>query len=246
MLRHTLYAFLLILVPALAAAEGLMDRFKERAAETYQRGSDLVKDGAVRGKELTEQGVDKGAELTEKGVEYGKQFADDTSQHFNRQGTPAEIRAAVDQMAIDTLDRLFENDPEAHVLFDRSSGYAVFDVRQVSVGVAAGYGYGVAVDNDGDQRIYMKMATGGVGVSYGFGGFASELVVLFEDAEAFRRFVDVGFSAGAEASGMAGEERTELSARFRDGLAFYRVTKKGLNVAAALTGTRFWPDEALN
>ncbi len=240
-----LIALLLISLPALAAAEGLLDRIKQGAATTYERGSELVKEGAAQGKELTEKGVQQGTELTGKGVAYGKQFADDTVEHFDRRGTPEEIRAGVDKMAIDTLDELFANDPEAHLLFDRSAGYAVFAVRQVTVGLAAGYGYGVAVGVNGDST-YMKMATGGVGVNYGVGGFASNLVVLFEDEEAYRRFVELGFSASAEASGTAGDDRTELATHFENGVAFYRVTKKGLNVAASLTGTRFWPDESLN
>lgn len=241
--------YTLLLLPVLprgAGAEGLWDRVKERAARTYERGGDLVKEGADKGGALIKKGVEVGGEVTEKGLEAGKQMVDDTANHFNREGTPEEIRARVDKMAFDTLDQLFSEDPEAQLLFDSGYGYAVFEVRQVSLTVTAGYGYGVAVSGDGTQRAYMKMVTGGLGFSKGVGGYASQWVILFEDEEAFRGFVEQGFDASAEATGLAATEQANLAARYRQGVAFYRVTKGGLLVAATVTGTRFWPDPELN
>jgi lipid-binding SYLF domain-containing protein len=230
---------LLLALPHGTSAEGLWDRVKEGAARTYERSGELVKEGADKGLEV-------GGELAEKGLQAGKEAVGDAAGHFYREGTSEDIRARVDKLAFDTLDRLFGDDPEAHLLFDSGYGYAVFEVRQVSLTVTAGYGYGVAVGADGSQRVYMKMATGGVGFSKGVGGFASEWVVLFEDEEAFRGFVEQGFDASAEATGLVGTEQAGLAARYRQGTAFYRVTKGGLMVAAAVTGTRFWPDPGLN
>ena len=230
---------LLLALPLGAPAEGLWDRVKEGAARTYERSGELVKEGAAKGGTLIKQGA-------EKGLEAGKQVVDDTADHFIRDGTPEEIRARVDKRAFDALDQLFSDDPEAQLLFDSGYGYAVFEVRQVSLTVTAGYGYGVAVSADGTRRIYMKMATGGVELSKGVGGFASQWVVLFEDEAAFSGFVEQGFDASAEATGMAGDEQIDLSARYREGVAFYRVTKGALRLAATLTGTRFWPDDSLN
>lgn len=240
-----------LLVPALAAApwveaQGLWDQVKEGATRTYERGGELVKEGAQTGRDWATKGLDVGKALTDKGVEVGKQSVEDTINHFDRKGTPEEIRAQIDQMAFDTLDRLFSDDPEAHLLFDTGFGYGVFDVRQVSFTVTAGYGYGVAVGADEAERIYMKVATGGLEVSAGVGGFVSQWVVLFEDESAFRRFVEQGYDASAEAVGLAGPEQADLSARYQEGVSFYRVTKAGLKLAATVSGTRFWPDAELN
>ncbi|MGE5154384.1 MAG: hypothetical protein ACM3ST_10235 [Bdellovibrio bacteriovorus] len=230
---------LLILLAGLlappATGQGLWDKVKSGA----EKGGAVLKEGAGKGLEL-------GGELTKRGLEAGKDAVDDTLDHFYRDGTPDEIRARVDQMAYDTLDALFARDPEAHLLFDAGFGYAVFEVRQVSMTVVAAYGYGVAVSRDGDRRLYMKMASGGVEVSKGVGGLASQWVVLFEDQAAFGAFVTEGFDASAEASGTLGGERAELGTRYRKGLAFYRITEAGLRVAASLSGIRFWSDEALN
>ncbi len=52
--------------------------------------------------------------------------------------------------------------------------------------------------------------------------------------------------AGAEVGAMAGEEKELLALRFNEGKAVFVLTGKGWKVAAKLTGSRSWPDEALN
>ena len=224
-----------LLSPPLATAGDLWDKVKSGA----EKGGTVLKQGA-------EKGLEVGGAVTKRGIEAGKGAVEDTVGHFYRGGTPEEIRARVDGMAFDTLDRLFADDPEANLLFDSGHGYAVFEVRQVSLTVVAGYGYGLAVSHDGSRRIYMKMASAGVEVSKGVGGFVSQWVVLFQDEAALDAFVTEGFDASAEASGTLGKERAELGTRYRQGVAFYRVTEGGLRLAASLSGTRFWPDDGLN
>jgi lipid-binding SYLF domain-containing protein len=60
-------------------------------------------------------------------------------------------------MAEKTLSQLFAEQPASRELFDRSAGFAVFDTREASFYVVAGYGRGVAVDRRNDSRTYMKM-----------------------------------------------------------------------------------------
>lgn len=224
-----------LLWPSLTGAEGLWDKVKSGA----QMGGTVLKEGAGKGLGL-------GGELAKQGLEAGTGAVEDTVGHFYRDGTREEVRSRVDQMVFDTLDRLFADDPEAHLLFDSGYGYAVLEVRQVSMTVLAGYGYGVAVSQDGSRRSYMKMASGGVEISKGTGEFVSQWVVLLADQAAFDAFVSEGFDASAEASGTLGRERAELATRYRTGAAFYRVTEGGLRLAASLSGTRFWSDGWLN
>jgi hypothetical protein len=100
--------------------------------------------------------------------------------------------------------------------------------------------------HDDIEGTYMKMATGGLGFSYGMGGFASELVVLFEDEAAFTRFSEQGFEVSAEARGSALVEDAGLTKSFGRGVSIYRLTGSGLKLEATLFGTGFWPDETLN
>jgi hypothetical protein len=225
----------LAICPSLAAAEGLWSGLKAGAGSAYERGRALSLEALATGADLAARGLDHALTVTE-----------DASAFFIREGTPDEQRAMVDDLAFGTLDRLFAADPEVHSLFDRSFGWAVFTVRQIAAGATGGYGYGLAMRRDETERIYMKMATGGVGFSYGMGGFASELVVLFEDEAAFTRFVEQGFEVSGEARGSVAGERVDLAKPFSRGVSVYRVTESGLRLEATLFGTRFWPDEALN
>lgn len=229
----------LILMPGLfvplAAEEALWDRVRS-GAET---AGTALEEGA-------EKGLEFGGAFTRRGLKAGKAAVDDTVGHFYREGTPAEIRARVDSMAYATLDRLFAQDPEAHVLFGSGYGYGVFEVRQLSLTVLAGYGYGVVASIDGSRRTYMKMARGGLELSKGVGGSAAQWVVLFVDRGAFDAFIDEGFDASAEASGTLGKEELALATRYREGVFFYRVTEGGLRLAVSLSGTRFWSDDRLN
>ncbi len=226
---------ILALGPSVTAAEGLWSGLKAGAGSAYERGRSLSLDALAAGADLAAKGIDRTRRATE-----------DTSAFLLREGTPEEQRAFVDGLAFGTLDRLFSTDPETHVLFDRSFGWAAFTVRQIAVGATAGYGFGLAMRRDETERIYMKMATGGVGFSYGMGGFASELVVLLEDEAAFTRFVVEGFEVSAEARSSVGGESADVAKPFGRGISIYRVTESGMRLEATLFGTRFWPDEALN
>jgi hypothetical protein len=59
-------------------------------------------------------------------------------------------------------------------------------------------GRGVAVKAKSGSRVYMKMATAGAGLSFGLGGFASQLVILFQNSSEFAKFVAQGLDATAK------------------------------------------------
>jgi lipid-binding SYLF domain-containing protein len=162
--------------------------------------------------------------------------------------TNEQTRAKLDAMADETLVRLFAEQPEAAELFELSAGYAVFDTRKlVLFGLAAGAGRGVAVSRTEDpRRIYMNMATGGVGMSLGLGGFETQVAILFKDVWDFDEFVAMGYDATAEAGSMFGDEKAEIGVRFVDGRAIFVLTKQGWKVSATAAGTRYWADQTLN
>jgi hypothetical protein len=230
-----LLALCLMTAPVLTHAEISLDSLKEGAAKAAKAVGDATK-GAV----------DAAGEATGKASDAVKETVESTEKSLSDEATPQETRAKLDAMAEATLQRLFAEEAGSRALFDRSAGYAVFDKREASFYVVAGYGRGVAVDVGSGARVYMKMATTGAGLGFGLGGFASQLVILFEDSASFRRFVEQGLDATAGVETMAGEEREQLGVRFDDGKAVFVLTGKGWKVAAKLTGSRYWPDEALN
>ena len=92
-------------------------------------------------------------------------------------------------MARETLDRLFQANPETKELFEISKGYVVLENMKVALGVSGEGGSGGAFD--------MEMGTGLVGFDPGDERY--RVVVLFETGEAFDNFVEMGWHADVPA-----------------------------------------------
>jgi lipid-binding SYLF domain-containing protein len=150
-------------------------------------------------------------------------------------------------MEAEILARLLAENDQAAAMFEKSAGYAAFDMRQVTIfPVSGGYGRGVAVSHDGSERTYMEMGTGGMGAAFGIGGFASQFVIMFETPIDFDRFVTNGYDAAADAGMMAGEDRASETVQFSEGRSTFVLGKTGWRVNANLTGTKYWRDADLN
>ncbi len=236
MMRNKLfYVLLLVLAPTAGNAGFSFDKITEGASKAA---------GAIG--EATGNAVDAVGEAAGKATDAASDSIDSTKKSLRDEATPQATRAKLDTMAEKTLARLFSEQPQSRALFDQSSGYAVFDMREASFYVVAGYGRGVAVNQDTDFRIYMKMATTGAGLSFGLGGWESQLVILFQSNADLENFTKNGHDATAEAGAMAGDDKEQLSHRFNEGKAVFILTKKGWKIGAKLTGSRYWPDDELN
>ena len=232
---HTLFALLFLIAAGSVNAQLSLDGMKERASKA----------GKAVG-ETTGSAVRAVGAATGKATDAAKETVESTKKDLRDEATPEATRAKLDAMAETTLARLFADRPDSRELFERSVGYALFDTREASFYVVAGYGRGVAVDRRDDSRIYMKMAKTGAGLSFGFGGFDSQLVILFQDGGKFAEFLSKGLDASAQVSTMAGKKKDELALQFTEGRAVFVLTKEGWKIAAKLTGSRYWPDDELN
>jgi len=216
-------------------AESLLGGLREKGAKAIDQAGEAAGNAAEAVGEATDAVVDRASDTVES-----------AQQDLRDEATPAETRAKLEGMADATLQRLFTDEPDSRALFDKSIGYAVFDTRQVSYGVAAGYGRGVAVERSTAKHTYMKIGSAGAGVSFGLGGFDTQIVILFETQAAFYKFITQGIDATAEAGTMVGEEQEQLALRFEQSRAMFVLTQKGWKVSARLTGTKYWPDAELN
>ena len=152
--------------------------------------------------------------------------------------------AKIDEMADEALEKLFTEHPRAKDLYGKAYGWAAFDNLKLAVGVSGGGGNGVAVDKQTDERTYMKMGTGGVGL--GIGANKYQIVFLFQDETTFSNFVTKGWQADAGATAAAGESAAEVKTDFVNGLAIYQMTEKGLMLNADIAGTKYWKNKKLN
>jgi lipid-binding SYLF domain-containing protein len=153
-------------------------------------------------------------------------------------------RGAIDQIAVDTMTRLFEEDPKARELYRQAYGYAVFDNVKVSVLITGGGGVGVAIEKGSSRKTYMKMATGGLNL--GLGGQSYQVVLLFQDETTFNDFIEKGWQAEAGANAVAGKKGANAEASFTHGLAVYQLTSAGAMLQADITGTKYWKHRKLN
>lgn len=173
-------------------------------------------------------------------------FADKDKEGSDKKAAKIEAKQKkIDKMADRTIDKLLDTSPAAKTLHDKAYGYAVFSVVKVAVGVTGGGGEGVAqTKGSTPDPVYMKMATGGIGL--GLGGQKYRTVFLFETEKAFNYFVDHGWQADAEANAAAGTEGANAAATFSNGVAVFQMTDKGLIANVDVSGTKYWKDDALN
>ncbi len=163
-------------------------------------------------------------------------------------GTPAQQRESILAMKNEVLSELYRQKPDVKQQIANAPGYAVFSSANVNVVLASfGGGYGVARDNRSGKYTYMKMGEVGVGLGLGVKDF--RLVFVFHDATAMRRFIEKGWSLGAQAdaAAKASDKGAATGGEITvDNMTIYQITESGLALQATIKGTHFWKDEALN
>jgi lipid-binding SYLF domain-containing protein len=157
--------------------------------------------------------------------------------------TLAERRQEILDMSKGTVDALRKNE-SAKTLIDDAYGHAVFDTTKGGFIVTGAGGTGVAMRRNGSSPVYMHMGAGGVGLGAGLENY--KLVILFENEDVYKRFIDGEWSAGTSAQAAAGRDGAAVVGKFNNGVAVYHLTDKGLIAQADVTGVRFWPSDRLN
>jgi lipid-binding SYLF domain-containing protein len=161
---------------------------------------------------------------------------------------PAEQRAAIQAMKDEVLADIYRDKPDVRQQVASAPGYAVFSNANVNLILASfGGGYGVARDNRSGKQTYMKMGEVGVGLGLGVKDF--RLLFVFHDEAAMRRFIDKGWSLGAQADAAAKASDKGVAAGGEitvDNMTIYQLTESGIALQATIKGTHFWKDDALN
>lgn len=158
-------------------------------------------------------------------------------------------RADANQMAQETLQRLYKVQPNARSAVAKAAGYAVFSAFGTKILVAGGgSGNGIAVDNRSKRVVYMKMVEAQAGLGMGVKKY--RLVWVFEKASDLDAFVNSGWELGAQASAAAklgkdgGAYAGALS--IRPGVWLYQLTDDGLALELTAKGTKYYKDDKLN
>jgi len=119
----------------------------------------------------------------------------------------------------------------------QSYGYALFpEVAKGGLGVGAAYGRGVVYEQGGHVG-YAELTQASLGLQVG--GFAYQLLVVFDDRAALERFKQGRLDFSADASGVVLKTGYVAHVRFIEGLSVFARPVGGAMWEAALGGQRF-------
>ena len=163
--------------------------------------------------------------------------------------TPAQKRDYVLQMKNNTLAELYADKPYAKELIENSAGYAVFsNFNTQLLIVGTGNGYGVAIDNSNGNKVFMKMAEGGVGLGIALKDFRE--VIVFNNKAVFNKFITEGWSYGAQGDAALKYKddggATSAEVPLDSEIVVFQMTKDGIALRATIGASKVWLDGDLN
>src|SRR5262245_38181350 len=150
--------------------------------------------------------------------------------------------------AMQALQDFYKADPKLKDAVAKAPGYAVFTTYGLSFGLGGAGGKGIAHDSTTKKDVFMSIAQANAGLQ--IGASDTRYLFVFSDAKALAEFIDKGWDASASAAAGAGAAGSAATAGAGAG-AFtggkqYALTKTGLQVGAAVAGTKAWKDKDLN
>ena len=168
---------------------------------------------------------------------------------FTQAASVAEERSASNTESKKTLSMLYKAHQSAKIEIKNAYGYATFSNFGVNLlFFSVEGGSGVAVNNKTNKRIYMNMASGGVGLGLGVKDFRA--IFIFDNKKVFNSFINSGWEANAQADAAAKSDEKggsiEGAVTVQPGIKLYKLTKNGLAIQATIQGTKYWKDEDLN
>ena len=153
-------------------------------------------------------------------------------------------------MTAQTLDQLYQKEPAAKDAVAGAAGYAVFSDFGIKVGLMGGaHGKGMAVNNTTKQGTFMDMVELQPGL--GVGAEKYHIVLIFENPEAFNKFVTSGWELGANAMAAAKDDKGKGggdagAVTVSDGVKMYQLSDTGAIVGVSITGAKYYKDDDLN
>ena len=119
------------------------------------------------------------------------------------------------ERAAETKTEFLKVDPGMDDFFSSAYGYAIFpSIGKGAIGIGGAAGKGVAYQNN---QVAGGVNMTQISVGFQFGGQAYSEVIFFEDADAYKRFVQNEFQFAAQASAVALKSGISANAKYTDG-----------------------------
>jgi lipid-binding SYLF domain-containing protein len=160
----------------------------------------------------------------------------------------AAKQSEVKAKAMQALQDFYKADAAIKDAVAKAPGFAVFTTYGLSFGLGGAGGKGVAHDSKAKKDVFMNIAQASAGLQ--IGASDTRYLFVFNDSKALADFIEKGWDASAGAAAGAGAGGGTATAGAGAG-AFtggkqYVLTKKGLQVGAAVSGLKAWKDAELN
>ena len=171
------------------------------------------------------------------------------SNPFGTQKTVAQQRQDILKTSNDTLKSLYQVQPKAKELIERSVGYATFSNFGMKILIAGGgTGSGVVIKKDGGKPIYMSMAEVQAGLGFGIKSFQN--IFVFQTEAALNDFVNSGWTFGGQVTAAAKYEKNgdayQDATTVAPGVLMYQLTDSGLAAEITGKGTKYYKNTDLN
>ena len=171
------------------------------------------------------------------------------SNPFGPQKTVAQQREDILKTSTTTLKALYQVQPKAKELIEKSVGYATFSNFGMKILIAGGgTGSGVVIAKDGAKPIYMNMAEVQAGLGLGIKSFQN--IFVFQTQAAMNDFVNSGWTFGGQVTAAAKYDKDgdayQDAAVVAPGVLMYQLTDSGLAVEITGKGTKYYKNKDLN
>ena len=171
------------------------------------------------------------------------------SNPFGAEKTIVQQRQDILKKSDDTLKALYQAQPKAKEVIEKSTGYATFSNFGMKILIAGGgTGSGVVIQKDRAKPIYMNMAEVQAGLGIGIKSFQN--IFVFQTQSALNDFVNSGWTFGGQVTAAAKYETNGTA--YQDatlvapGVLMYQLTDSGLAAEITGKGTKYYKNTDLN
>jgi lipid-binding SYLF domain-containing protein len=147
------------------------------------------------------------------------------------------------------LQHLYQAQPKAKELIDKSVGYATFSNFGMKILIAGGgTGTGVVINKGANKTVYMNMAEVQAGIGLGIKSFQN--IFIFQTEAALNDFVNSGWTFGGQVTAAAKYEKNgdayQDATLVAPGVLMYQLTDSGIAAEITGKGTKYYKDTDLN
>ncbi|MBU3640488.1 YSC84-related protein [Polynucleobacter sp. Fuers-14] len=168
---------------------------------------------------------------------------------FGQDKTVAEQRQDILIKNQAILKQLYEAQPKAKDLIEKSVGYATFSNFGMKILIAGGgTGSGVVINKANKKPVYMNMAEVQAGLGLGIKSFQN--IFVFETETAMNDFINSGWTFGGQVTAAAKYEKD--GGAYQDatvvapGVLMYQLTDSGIAAEITGKGTKYYKNTDLN